>query len=134
LTALGAGVVDFVDVDFAAAFDFVLAVVLEDSLAGVVAVPVAGVVVAAPVAGPPEIVTTCAGGLLTLVLPERPISTPIPMASRSVPMIAISVLLTGAIRRCDDGALCMVFSRGSRCGPSSRLTRGAPRRSPHSTQ
>jgi hypothetical protein len=134
---LGAAVVVvvLVDVGFEVVFDFALAATLEEPLAGVVAVPVvSGVVAAAPVDGPPEIVTTCAGGLLTLVLPERPISTPIPIASSNVPTIEMSVLLTGAIRRRGGGRLWEALSRGRCAGPSSRLTRGAPRRSPHSTQ
>jgi hypothetical protein len=95
---------DVAGVAFADAFDFALAAALEDSLAVAPAL-VVGVVAAAPVDGPPETVTTCAGGLLTVVLPERPISTPIPMASRRIPMMEMSVLLTGAIRRRGDGAL-----------------------------
>jgi hypothetical protein len=96
---------DVVGVVFADAFDFALAAALDDSAAAVVPVLVVGVVAAAPVDGPPETVTTCAGGLLTVVLPERPISTPMPIASRRIPMMEMSVLLTGAIRRRGDGAL-----------------------------
>ncbi|HEY4809575.1 MAG TPA: hypothetical protein VIH71_00830 [Solirubrobacteraceae bacterium] len=118
------------------AFDFVVDAVpaLEDSPVGVVLAPVVGVVAAVPVDGAPEIVTTCAGGLLTVVLPERPISTPMPTASRSTPIIEMNVLLTDAVRRGDDGVRPGGLSSRRRAGPSSRLTRGAPRRSPHSTQ
>ena len=46
-------------------------------------------------------------------------------------MIAISALLTGAIRRCGDGALCMVFSAGIPLRPFEqahpRCHPGAPR-------
>jgi hypothetical protein len=131
---LGRGVFDAVEVVLAAVFDFVLATVPEDSLVDVPLVLVVGVEDAVPVDGAPVTVTTCGGGLLRVpLLPERPISTPIPIASRRIPIMEMRVLLTGAKRRC-TGALPGVGSGGRRAGPSSRLTRGAPRRSPHSTQ
>ena len=101
-----------VDVGVVAAFDFALAAALADPLAGVaVVLGVVGVAAAVPLDGAPVTVTTCAGGLLTAVLlPERPISTPIPIASRRIPITEMSVLFTGAVRRRGAGALCAGLS------------------------
>jgi hypothetical protein len=133
LTALGGGAEDFVDPDFVV--DFAVVWALLDVAVGVAVLLVAGGAAAPLAAAPaPATVTIWAGGLLTLVLlPERPISTPIPMASNSVPMPAMSVALTGIPPRLDgrwdEGVA------GVRCAVPSRIgTRGGPFRSPHSTQ
>ncbi len=99
MTTLGGGILDLLGVsfvvDFAVDVALALGLVAPDSVA---VAPGAAPLVAAPLlAAPPEpaTVTTCTGGLLALVLlPERPISTPIPIASSSIPMPAISVLFT----------------------------------------
>ncbi len=80
------------------------------------------------VAPAPGTVTTWTAGLATLAFepsPERPISTPTPMASSSVPMPAITVLLIDTRVRPDGGvragrllrALHKALGNGSRGAP-----------------
>jgi hypothetical protein len=106
---------------------------------GAAFVEVWGSVLGAAAAPAPGTVTTWTAGLASLVLesvPERPISTPIPMASNSVPMPAMIVLLTDARerrnRRRELGALDTRCSRWTFAAVNG--SRGAPQRCPHSTQ
>jgi hypothetical protein len=117
----GAVAVVWVPPDFA----FDVALPLDAGWVGV------ALVVAAPA---PATVTIWAGGLLALVLlPERPISTPTPIASTSVAMMAISVLLTAMLGR-RGGRPAMGVFRARRSDSPINGTRAGPRRCPHSTQ
>ncbi|HEV2922524.1 MAG TPA: hypothetical protein VGW98_00685 [Solirubrobacteraceae bacterium] len=96
MTVFGGATADLFAAAFAgevagAPLDFDAWAELEDDVGAV-----AAAVPAVP--PPPATVTTWAGRLFTL-LPERPISTPTPIASSSVPMMAINVLLTDMLAR-----------------------------------
>jgi hypothetical protein len=136
LTAGGGATVDFFDFEVDVALGVVVAApdFVAPALGAVPLLAVPLLVVPLLAAPPlPAIVTTWAGGALALeLLPERPISTPTPIASSSVPMPAINVLFAvSRLRGCGGGT---AASRLCCATPSMNGNRGAPRRCPHSVQ
>jgi hypothetical protein len=114
-------------VDFAAAL--LVAPVAGAAVGAVVPVELVGALVGAP---PPTVTTRTAEPLGLEELPDRPMRTPTPIASRSTPMPAISVLLGDIRERGDLGG--GVGDPAPAEPPATAGKRCSPRRSPHSTQ